>query len=91
MKVDAEEALVFQDEMEIHLHPTLTQMWGLVGQQPQIHSPGKNEKRVVYGGIDYKTGKIIYTVAKTKSGQNFIIFLGRFDHCLCRAKDSFGL
>jgi transposase len=75
MKDDAEEALVFQDEMEIHLPPTLTQMWGPVGQQPQIHSPGKNEKRVVYGGVDYKTGKIIYTVAKTKSGQNFLVFL----------------
>jgi len=75
MKDDSEEALVFQDEMEIHLHPTLTQMWGPVGEQPEIPSPGKNEKRVVYGGVDYKTGKIIYTVAKTKSGQNFLAFL----------------
>jgi len=75
MKDDSEEALVFQDEMEIHLHPTLTQMWAPVGQQPEVPAPGKNEKRVVYGGVDYKTGKIIYTVAKTKSGQNFLIFL----------------
>ena len=74
-KDDSKEALVFQDEMEIHLHPTLTQMWEPVGQQPEIPSPGKNEKRVVYGGVDYKTGKIIYTVAKTKSGQNFLAFL----------------
>jgi transposase len=75
MKEEVEEALVFQDEMEIHRHPTLTQMWGPVGQQPEIPAPGKNEKRVVYGGVDYKTGKIIYTVAKTKSGQNFLAFL----------------
>ena len=75
MKDDSEEALVFQDEMEIHLHPTLTQMWGPVGEQPEIPSPGKNEKRVVYGGVDYKTGKIIYKVAKTKSGRNFLAFL----------------
>ena len=61
--------------MEIHLHPTLTQMWGPVGQQPEIPSPGKNEKRVVYGGVDYKTGKITYTIAKTKSGRNFLAFL----------------
>jgi transposase len=72
---DAEEALLFQDEMEIHLHPTLTQMWGPVGQQPQISSPGKNEKRVVYGGVDYNSGKIVYTVAQTKSGRNFLAFL----------------
>ena len=75
MRDDAEETLVFQDEMEIHLHPTLTQMWWPVGQQPEIPSPGKNEKRVVYGGADYKSGKITYTVAKTKSGQNFLAFL----------------
>lgn len=75
MKDNSEEALVFQDEMEIHLHPTLTQMWGPIGEQPEIPSPGKNEKRVVYGGVDYKTGKIVYTAAKTKSGQNFLVFL----------------
>jgi len=53
VKDKAEEVLVFQDEMEIHLHPTLTQMWGPVGQQPQIPSPSQNERRVVYGGVDY--------------------------------------
>jgi transposase len=62
-------------EMESHRHPVLTRMWGPVGQQPEVPAPGKNEKRVVYGGVDYKTGKITYTVAKTKSGQNFLIFL----------------
>ena len=75
MKDDSEEVLVFQDEIEIQRHPPLTRMWDLVGQQPEIPTPGKNEKRVVYGGMDYKTGKIIYTVAKTKSGQNFLAFL----------------
>ena len=83
--------LVFQDEMEIHLHPTLTQTWGPVGQQPQVPSPGRNEKRVVYGGVAYKSGKIIYTVAQTKSGRNFLAFLmalvtayaGRKIHLVC--------
>jgi len=75
MKNDAEEALVFQDEMEIHRHPTLTGMWWPVGQQPEIPAPGQNEKRTVYGGVDYRTGQITYTVAKTKSGQNFLLFL----------------
>jgi transposase len=75
MRDDAEEALVFQDEMEIHRHPTLTRMWGPVGQQPEVPAPGKNEKRVVYGGVDYQSGKITCTVAKTKSGQNFLAFL----------------
>jgi putative transposase len=75
MKEDAEEALVFQDELEIHRHPPLTRMWGLVGIQPEIPSPGENEKKVVYGGVDYATGRITYTVAASKSGQNFLAFL----------------
>jgi transposase len=67
--------LVFQDEVEIHRHPTLTRMWAPVGVQPQVPAPGKNEKQVVYGGVDYASGKITYTVAASKSGVNFLAFL----------------
>ena len=50
-------------------------MWALVGQQPAVPAPGKNEKKVVYGGVDYKTGKLIYTLADTKCGGAFLVFL----------------
>jgi transposase len=50
-------------------------MWASVGEQPEIPAPGQNEKKVVYGGIDYATGKITYTIAATKSGLNFLAFL----------------
>jgi transposase len=75
VKDEAPEALVFQDEVEIHRHPTLTRMWGPVGTQPEVPAPGQNEKKVVYGGVDYATGQITYTVAATKSGVNFLAFL----------------
>lgn len=75
MRKNAAEALVFQDEMEIHRHPTLTRMLAPVGQQPQVPAPGANEKRVVYGGVDYATGRIVHTVAATKSGVHFLAFL----------------
>jgi hypothetical protein len=77
-KALAEEAdcvLISQDEREIHRHPTLTRLWALVGQQPEIPAPGKNEKRVVYGGVDYHTGKLTYTVAARKWGVSFLAFL----------------
>ena len=61
--------------MEVHRHPTLTRMWAPVGEQPEIPAPGQNEKKVVYGGVNYATGRITYTVADTKSGWNFIAFL----------------
>lgn len=50
-------------------------MWGPVGVQPEIPAPGQNEKKVVYGGVDYATGKITYTIADTKSGIHFLAFL----------------
>jgi transposase len=61
--------------MEIHRHPALTRMWAPVGQQPEVPAPGQNEKKVVYGGVDYKTGKLTYTLADTKSGAEFLAFL----------------
>jgi transposase len=50
-------------------------MWARKGHQPEVPAPGKNEKRVVYGGVDYATGRITYTVAATKSGTHFLAFL----------------
>lgn len=67
--------MIYQDEMEIHRHPALTRMWAPLGQQPEIPAPGKNEKKVVYGGVDYKTGKLTYTIADSKCGGEFLAFL----------------
>lgn len=75
LAADAEEVLLFQDEVEIHRHPALARVWAKVGKQPEVPSPGKNEKKVVYGGLDYATGQLTYTVAATKSGVNFLAFL----------------
>jgi transposase len=50
-------------------------MWSPVGIQPEVPSPGQNEKKVVYGGVDYATGRITQTIADSKSGWNFLIFL----------------
>jgi transposase len=50
-------------------------MWARRGHQPEVPAPGKNEKRVVYGGVDYATGRITYTIAATKSGAHFLAFL----------------
>lgn len=66
---------MFQDEVEIHRLPALARMWAPVGTQPEVPSPGKNEKKVVYGGVDYATGRIVYTVADKKSGTKFLAFL----------------
>jgi hypothetical protein len=66
--VDPEAVLLFQDEVEIHRLPALARVWAKVGTQPEVPTPGTNEKRVVYGGIDYATGQLTYTVAATQRG-----------------------
>ena len=66
---------MFQDETEIHLHPTLTRIWAPIGQQPEVPAPGQNEKKVIYGAVDYATGKLAYTVADRKCGVEFVAFL----------------
>ena len=61
--------------MEIHRHPALARTWSPVGTQPEVPAPGQNQKKVVYGGVDYATGRIICTIADSKSGVNFLAFL----------------
>ena len=75
MKPHPPETLVFQDEGEIHRPPTLPRMWAPVGTQPEVPAPGQNEKKVVYGGVDFASGRITYTVANKKSGTQFLVFL----------------
>jgi hypothetical protein len=58
---DADEALIFQDKMEIHRHPALTRLWARVGQQPEVPAPGQNQKKVVYGGVDRRSEIAINT------------------------------
>ena len=64
--------MLYQDEVEIHRHPALTRKWSPVGIQPEVPAPGKNEKKVVYGAVDYATGKLTYTVAGSKCGAEFL-------------------
>ncbi len=75
MTKHAPEVLIFQDEVEIHRHPALARLWAPVGRQPEVRAPGQNEKKVVYGGVNYATGHITQTTADTKSGVHFLAFL----------------
>jgi len=59
----------------MHRHPHLARRWAPVGQQPEVPAPGKNEKKVVYGGVNYRTAKLTYTLADSKCGGQFLAFL----------------
>jgi transposase len=68
--------VISQDETEFHLYPYLVAIWSVVGTpQPEVMTPGKNQKRVLYGGLNLKTGRLTGHWAETKSGGHFIQFL----------------
>jgi transposase len=68
--------VISQDETEFHLYPYLVAIWCVVGSpQPKVPTPGKNQKRVLYGGLNLKTGRLSSYWAKTKSGSHFVQYL----------------
>jgi len=68
--------VISQDEAEFHLYPYLVAIWCMVGRpQPEVRTPGKNQKRVLYGGLNLKTGQLTGHWAATKSGSHFVEYL----------------
>lgn len=73
--------LISQDETEFHLYPYLVAIWSVVGSpQPEVRTPGKNQKRVLYGGLNLKTGHLTSHWAATKSGAHFVEYLETLLH-----------
>jgi transposase len=71
-----ERVVISQDEAEFHLYPYLVAIWCVVGApQPKVATPGKNQKRVLYGGLNLKTGRLTGHWASSKSGGHFIEYL----------------
>ena len=73
--------VISQDETEFHLYPYLVAIWSVVGSpQPEVRTPGKNQKRVLYGGLNLKTGHLTSHWAATKSGAHFVEYLETLLH-----------
>ena len=54
----ADEAAVYEDEVDIHLNPKIGLDWMGLGQQKEAQTPGQNEKRYLAGAKDVRTGEI---------------------------------
>jgi transposase len=52
------QALVFADELDIHLLPKSGYQWMKKGTQVEVMTPGKNEKRYLAGAWDSRTGQV---------------------------------
>ena len=75
------EAVVYADEVDIHLNPKIGPDYMLAGTQKEVLTPGKNEKRYLAGALNARTGKL--TVVEW-SQKNSDLFIGLV-HQLARA------
>jgi putative transposase len=54
------ERAFYEDEVDIHLNPKIGLDWMVRGQQKQVRTPGKNEKRYLAGALDIRTGVLVW-------------------------------
>lgn len=70
-----DEVAVFEDEVDIHLNPKIGRDWMVPGQQKQVLTPGKNEKRYLAGALDARTGELLWVAGEKKNSLLFILLL----------------
>jgi transposase len=71
------ERVFYEDEVDIHLNPKIGLDWMVSGQQKQVLTPGKNEKRYLAGALDVRTGVVIWVEGERKTSY---LFLDLVDH-----------
>lgn len=73
--VPADEVVVFEDEIDIHLNPKIGPDWMVPGQQKEVSTPGQNRKEYIAGAQDARTGEITYVAGEKKNALLFIRLL----------------
>lgn len=67
----AEELLFYEDEMDVHLNPTIGPMWMPKGVQWSVVTPGINVKNYVAGAMDHRTGQLTWVKGDHKNSLLF--------------------
>jgi transposase len=65
------EALVFADELDLHLLPKVGYAWMPTGSQLEVMTPGTNEKHDLAGALDLATGTLHHGVGPRKTNGLF--------------------
>jgi transposase len=67
----------YEDEVDIHLNPKIGLDWMGLGQQKEVATPGKNEKRYLAGALDVRTGVLIWVEGLRKTSYLFLDLLDK--------------
>ena len=70
-----DEVAVYEDEVDIHLNPKIGLDWMVPGQQKQVLTPGKNQKRYLAGALDARSGELIWVEGPRKTSLLFLQLL----------------
>jgi transposase len=76
-----DQAVVYEDEVDIHLNPKIGLDWMAHGQQKQIVTPGKNAKAYVAGCLDAHDGTLVWVGGTSKTGALFVEMLRKLNAC----------
>src|SRR4051794_20481795 len=57
-QLDRREALLFADELDLHLLPKVGAQWMPRATQVEVMTPGRNEQRHLAGALDLRTGRV---------------------------------
>ncbi len=72
-------ALVFADELDIHLLPKVGYQWMEKGKVVEVVTPGQNQKRYLAGALDHLTGRVISCIGERKTALLFLQLLEALD------------
>jgi len=76
---------LFQDEASIQFSPTVTRMWSLRGQQPEVFTYGGRLRQQLIGAVDPLAGKVHVAFSDSLKASQFQQFL---EGLLARYKNS---
>jgi transposase len=69
--------LVYVDECDLHTHPHLVQVWQRRGCPLTVPAAGTDQRRAVFGAVDYGSGQVVCQLADRKGGDAFAAFLAQ--------------
>lgn len=77
---------VYEDEVDVHLNPKIGLDWMGLGQQKDVMTPGKNEKRYLAGSWDARTGRVVWVEGERKTSVLFLDLLDKLLETYPKAK-----
>jgi transposase len=69
------EQAFYEDEVDIHLNPKVGWDWMVRGQQKEVKTPGKNQKRYLAGALAVRSRLVIWVEGERKTSYLFLDLL----------------